>query len=220
MEHWIFLLCVIFLIWYFSHEIFVYCTRKEACSSQDNRCYSIVGHYEPNTHEQASQLLAQLNIFNLQLIEYMRDKYLWYVVPVIGETQKSMEYKRRMTELLLLNYNPDNIIENDPINSINTSYVENKGKVFAICLREKKSGENRFHDIDTLKFIVLHEMAHLSTELIGHEMEFWTNFKILTQEATNCGIYNPVDFMSNPINYCHLDIAYNPYYDNYIKIPK
>ena len=45
---------------------------------------------------------------------------------------------------LLKNYNPNNLKENVPMSKINTSYVEDKGKIFAVCLREKFSG----NDID------------------------------------------------------------------------
>lgn len=37
-------------------------------------------------------------------------------------------------------------------------------------------------------FVLLHEMAHLMTESIGHTPEFWTNFKKILQDGIQVGI--------------------------------
>lgn len=185
-------------------EIETMLTRENVCNSIDGRCYNVVGKYRKV--EDASKLLASLNSFGINLLRYLREKYVY----------NDTEYIERpaIVKFLLSNYNPDTIIENAPINQVNTSYVDDKGKVFALCLREKKSGQNNFHDENTLKFVVLHEMAHMATQSYGHEDEYWTNFKFLIQEAKAAGLYEPADFSKSPINYCSLDVDYNPYYDN------
>ena len=141
----------------------------------------------------------------------MRKKYLF--------ERRGNEYLQDLTRNLIKNYNPDNLIENNPPNSENTSYVEDKGAVFAVCLREKASGKNNFHDRGILEYVLLHELAHLSTKKIGHESrEFWINFKILTIEAVELGIHKPVDYKHEPTVYCSLHVDYNPYFDKRVPV--
>jgi hypothetical protein len=186
-------------------------SRKNVCNSIDNRCYSIVGKYEPETFSSASETLAYLNQFCIKMIRHLRNKYLW--------RREGSIYRQDMVAFLLSNYNPDSIIENAPVDSNNTSYVEDKGKVFAICLREKASGENKFHHNHILEFVVLHEMAHLATRGVGHDppVPFWLNFKILLQEAHSIGIHTPVNYAKYPEVYCSLPLNYNPYFDQSLK---
>jgi hypothetical protein len=75
-------------------------------------------------------MLAYLNLFAIKLMRHLRQKYLWNNSNVSFADQ-------RMVKNLLLNYNPDSIVENNPNSNVNTSYIEDKGKVFAMCLREK-----------------------------------------------------------------------------------
>jgi len=183
----------------------IYTPSPKKCNNIDGRCYRIVSKYDADTHSEASQTLAHLNTFALKLIRHLRNKYLW-------QKQGSRE-QRDMVEFLMFNYNPDNIIENSPNTNVNTSYVEDKGKVFAICIREKQSGKNIIHDRHILEFVVLHEMSHLANKTIGHGPEFWKTFKFMLQEAYELGIHTPVDYSKHPINYCSLPVNYNPYFD-------
>ena len=58
-----------------------------------------------------------------------------------------------------------------------------------VCLRDKTQPPNfPFVDENTLMFVLLHEMAHLMTESIGHTPEFWTNFKKILQDGIQVGI--------------------------------
>ena len=181
-------------------------SSKKICNDVDKRCYSIVGKYEPSTHEEASELLAYLNSFSIKLIRHLREKYLW--------NKQGSIYKQNMVKFLLNNYNPDSIIENAPATSENTSYVEDKGKVFAICLREKSSGKHKFHDKHTLEFVVLHELTHMATKEYGHDKVFWTNFKIILQEANEISLHRPIDYSKQNVVYCSLKLDYNPFFDN------
>jgi len=146
--------------------------RKRVCNDFDGRCYDIADKY--NKTKQASEILAQLNDFGVNVMRHLRRKYIW--------NNSGNPHGKEIVEYLLSNYNPDAIIENAPINDVNTSYVDDKGKVFALCLREKESGDNNFHSMDLLKFVVLHEMTHMATESYGHEKDFWTHFKFLLKD--------------------------------------
>ncbi len=183
--------------------------RKPVCNSIDGRCYEVIEQFDDK--EKASEYLAEINKFIIEYLRYLRGKYIWR-----GE---GTPYRRRMVQLLLHNYNVDALLENNPKDAVNTSYVEDKGRVFAVCLREKTSGHNKLHNFSLLQYVVLHELAHLSMEDYGHDDTFWTNFKLLLQDANDTGTYTPVDYARNPVNYCHLDITYSPFFDDTYKEP-
>jgi hypothetical protein len=199
------IICILVLITlngFDSLESFV--TSKRVCNSVDNHCYKVVGKY--NHTDEASKLLAYLNMFSIKLMRHLRKKYVY----------NNSEESRKVfaVKYLLKNYNPDNIIENAPISDVNTSYVDDKGKVFALCLREKASGENNFHTKELLEFVTLHEMSHMATTSFGHELEFWETFKFIIKEAELANLHIPVNYKKYPIVYCSLKVDYNPYFDN------
>ena len=202
------LIVVILLIIYSNDYIPLeaFTRRHSVCNEIDGRCYPIVDSFDQTTHAEASKMLAYLNMFSIKLMRHLRHKYLW--------EKQGTKYRRAMVAFLLENYNPDSIIENNPSSDVNTSYVEDKGRIFAICLREKESGMSRIHTKQILEFVVMHEMSHMSTQEIGHEdPEFWINFKILIEEAVALGMHEPIDYAKYPISYCSLKVDYNPYFD-------
>jgi hypothetical protein len=107
-------------------------------------------------------------------------------------------------------FQPDVFSEND-INSPDTSYSENKGQRIVVCLRDKlKKPDYPLIDINTIMFVMLHEMAHLMTETIGHTPEFWENFKRILHDAVKVGIYTPVNYSRQPTPYCGMTITDSP----------
>ena len=111
---------------------------------------------------------------------------------------------------LLAGFNAKKISETLP-NSELTAYTENKSKM-SFCLTEKKEG-SKLIDLNTLTFVSVHEMSHISTKSIGHKQEFWDNFKFFLGEAQKIGIYEPVDYKKNNKEFCSLMIKDNPIYD-------
>lgn len=204
------LVCVIvlLLIYQCKNSVESFMSTKSSCNKLDGRCYQVSTKYSPNTHVQASELLAKLNAFSIKLIRHLRDTYLW--------NNTGTAYKRRIVKYLLYNYNPNSIIENAPESDVNTRYVQNKGEVFAICLREKLSGKHNFLPMHSLEFVVIHEMAHMASKNIGHGHEFWVNFKLLLEEANAIGLHTPVDYAKTPMVYCRLSVDYNPFFDSNI----
>jgi len=69
---------------------------------------------------------------------------------------------------------------------------------------------------DTLTFVALHELTHLSINEVDHVENFWRAFKFILQESENCGIYDNIDFSFDPVYYCGITIDYSPYFDNNI----
>jgi hypothetical protein len=146
--------------------------------------------------EQAVALMADIKARLLKLVtHYSSDQALSADPPV-----------RRFLE----RFKSDVFIEND-MNSKDTSYSENKGQKIVVCLRDKtKAPQYPLVDVNTVMFVVLHEMAHLMTETIGHTQEFWANFRRMLQDASQLGLYTPVNYASRPTPYCGMTITDSP----------
>ena len=80
-------------------------------------------------------------------------------------------------------------------------------------LNRDKKDNSKLIDINTLSFVAIHELSHVMTKSIGHNSEFWENFKFLLQEAKIAGIHDPIDYKKKPEEYCSMKISDNPYYD-------
>ena len=201
------IICILLIAIYYNYssDIDAFINRKRICNNIDGRCYQVFMQFESTMS--ASEMLAYLNTFAITLMRHMRKKFLWDGAGTHAD--------RHMVENLLANYNPDAIVENNPASDINTSYVEDKGRVFALCLREKVSGKNAIHNKNILEFVTMHEMAHMASDAIGHEdAEFWINFKKIMIAAVETNMHTPIDYSKYNINYCSLVVNYSPYYDN------
>ncbi len=111
-------------------------------------------------------------------------------------------------KVMIERFNPDNLVEND-LDDNSTSYSENKGEKIVVCLRDKTPGFPLVDD-NTVMFVILHEMAHLMTTTIGHNPEFWSNFRRLLHDACGLGIYTEVNYTKNPTQYCGMTITDTP----------
>jgi hypothetical protein len=111
-------------------------------------------------------------------------------------------------KVMVERFHPENMYEND-INDDTTSYSENKGEKIVVCIRDKRPGYP-FVDINTVMFVILHEMAHLMTTTIGHTPEFWANFRILLNDSSKIGIYTPENYSHTPKTYCGMTITDTP----------
>jgi hypothetical protein len=118
---------------------------------------------------------------------------------------------RTNVKRLVEGFNPKKISETLPTSEF-TAFSENKGEKLAFCLDTEKKG-GKLIDENTLVFVGIHEISHISTQSVGHTNEFWTNFKFLLEEASKMNIYTPVDYKKKPQKYCGMTITDNPYYD-------
>lgn len=119
--------------------------------------------------------------------------------------------KDERVERLVANFNPNRIVETLPTSEY-TAYSEDKGRKLAFCLRKDKN-KSKLIDINTLMFVALHELSHLMTKSIGHERDFWLNFKFMLKNATDLGLYTSVDYSKAPQEYCGMTISDNPLLD-------
>ena len=116
---------------------------------------------ERNNLKQASNLLANITVKMEKLVQYVKEKF-----------PEQDNVKR-----LVKNFNPQKIKETLPTSEY-TAYSENKGEKIAFCLSSKsKTDTKNMIDENTLTFVALHELSHLATKSIGHNDEFWNNFK-------------------------------------------
>ena len=111
-------------------------------------------------------------------------------------------------QLLNKRFNPNNIMEKERYSNY-TSYSVNKGKQIILCLRSKDEKEELI-DENTLTFVAIHEIAHVMSKTIGHNDEFWNNFKFLLKEAIKRGLYNCVDYSKQPKKYCGIEVNDSP----------
>jgi predicted metal-dependent hydrolase len=129
------------------------------------------------------------------------------VVNYLKEKQPNDERTKRLVK----GFNPKKINETLPTSEL-TAYSENKGEKLAFCLNQSKNN-SKLIDINTLTFVSLHELSHIATESVGHNQDFWENFKWILQNAKEAGIYAPIDYKKYPQEYCGMTINDNPYYD-------
>ena len=185
----IILILIISIKAYFESDYF---NLKCIISSIDGRKYCV---RERENMEQASDLLAKTTKNMTKLVNHLQKKYP----------------KRSNVKRLVKNYNPRTIKETLPTSEY-TAYSENKGEKIAFCLNTKKNN-NTLIDLNTLIYVAIHEMGHVASETIGHNDEFWNNFKFLLEEAVLINIYKPVDYKNESVTYCGMELTDNPYYD-------
>jgi hypothetical protein len=93
-----------------------------------------------------------------------------------------------------------------------TAYTVNKN-VVKICL-ENKVYPHRIYNINSIMFVLLHELTHIANDTWHHDVHFWKLFKYVLTEAVQCGVYKPIDYAVYPERYCNTTITYNPLYDS------
>lgn len=174
-----------YLIWdtYYAGEV------EYVTSTIDNNTYLVRSLPDK---EKAADLIANIRS-KLQLL--------------VNHLNKSFPNDNRVNRLIE-NYNDDKISEGSE-NAKYTSYSINKGEKIVLCLRSKDD-KKELVELNTMMFVVLHEIAHIVTESYGHTPEFWDNFKWILKEAVNIGIYQSQDFNSKPVDYCGIKITDNP----------
>ena len=156
-----------------------------------------------------------LKIKNIYVKSHINNKY-YYVQK--NNSKKSVIILSKLSlflKKLLFNLDINNIIYKSNFNTIekikkndliiqeksnyenNTSYTLNKKKI-VMCLKHK----NIYHDINIIKYILIHELSHAICPDIGHTTNFYNINKYLLKESIRLGLYNPDNYKLNPINYC------------------
>lgn len=119
----------------------------------------------------------------------MLDELLKAIRPIFETNEK---YTGNLAVL-----NETNILNKISLHKGEKSYTINKEKVY-LCLRDEK---NEYYNRNMLIYVLLHELAHVICDEIGHTEKFHDIFQNLLLRAINEGVYNP----SIPViqNYCN-----------------
>ncbi|AYV84231.1 MAG: hypothetical protein Hyperionvirus20_9 [Hyperionvirus sp.] len=145
--------------------------------------------------QQAANLLATIKANMLKLTEYLftyrNTKEFAPFLPYIEQLHS------RIKNVIIMESSSD---------SIYTSYSVNKGEQIIFCLRSRVHS-NVMHKLNLMMYVVLHEMAHVACPEYGHTPLFKSIFAFITQTAISLGIYQKIDFDSNPEEYCGLTIT-------------
>ena len=181
------ILIAIVILYYFIIKIYNERDLMEITSSIDNEKYTV---QIKDDSKEAADLIAKIKSRLNTLMEHLK---------------KSYDESDERIERLISNYRPDKMREGVDTPGY-TSYSINKGEQIILCLRN----EDELVDINTMMFVVLHEMGHLASESIGHTEEFWDNFKWLLEESINIGIYVKQDFETKSVEYCGMNITSTP----------
>ncbi len=158
-------------------------------SSIDNRKYLVRNIQDK---QRAANMLAKLRA---KLKRFVKD---------IGKSHPSDNRCSRLN----IRFKPDNLTEST-INSKFTSYSINKGQKIVFCIRERDQ-QDQLVDLNTITFVALHELAHVMTIEIGHNDNFWNNFKFLLQFAIDNNYYTYQPFHLEPVKYCGTTISDTP----------
>jgi len=179
--------------------------------------YHVLSEY-PTSRDDAAKILSVVHDRIVKFMDYERVKYR------VGLTKEETDKlgpgpnpdvvatydAKSVIDAMLYSFNPEKVFENDPNNmSGSTSYTVQKGREMYVCLRNK---DGSFVDINTLMFVILHEMSHIGAYwTFGHTDDFWTVFAFVLQDAIEAGVYKYVDYTKEPVDYCGLKIQSTPY---------
>lgn len=185
----IFFIIGIILKLYFDSEAF---HLKCIISNVNGKTYCV---RERAKLELAADLLARAGENMQKLVDHMHETYP----------------DRDNVKRLKSKFNADKISEILPT-SKHTAYSENKGEKLRFCVTTERESDTLI-DENTLTFVAIHELSHITSKTIGHNNEFWDNFTFLLKNAVQIGIYVPEDYKKKPKQYCGMKITDNPYYN-------
>ena len=157
-------------------------------SDIDNTSYWV---RDKSDKKMAANTLAKIKINMMKLITYLQENK--------NKFPENMSYiKDLVTRTKVIN------IMETPADEKYTSYTVNKGEKIVFCLRSKVIDE--IHDMNTLMYVVIHELAHVGCPEYGHTPLFKKIFKFLLEQSIYIGIYEPVDYRIYPQGYCGMVI--------------
>jgi hypothetical protein len=164
-------------------------------STVDGQLYSV---RDMRDKQQAADLLANVRLKLKNFIATLESSY-----------PDKPQVKRLLQRFKA---SPERLLESTP-DAEHTSYSVNKGEKVHLCLRQRQGADESLVNENIMVFVALHEMAHVTTDSVGHEPEFWNNFGWLLKEAEKTGTYQYTDFKAHPVRYCGTKITDAPRYN-------
>lgn len=185
----IFFIIIIFVILYlFYNKIYKYDNLVKTQSTIDYEYYWV---RDKQDKVLAANTLAKIKLNMIKLVDYLKNNS--------SKFPENMSYIKD----LVSRTKTINIMET-PQDEKYTSYTINKGEKIVFCLRSKVL-EN-IHDMNTLMYVVIHEMGHVGCPEYGHTPLFKKIFKFLLEQSIQIDIYDPIDYRIKPQPYCGMTI--------------
>ncbi len=75
-----------------------------------------------------------------------------------------------------------------PIKSCDSAFTENKSM---ICIVTHDPKTKLKYDRNILRYVLYHELAHMTSETYGHDKKFQRNFSTILRAAVDGGRYDP-----------------------------
>lgn len=171
-------------------------------------------HEDLENPQKAAETMDKLNTVAHSLIAKLYEKFITNPEGILSIHPKKRDIVINGIKAMKANFKTANLEENIPERSGgDTSYVINKGSVFAMCLRDPKNGNQIDPKFNALTFVLIHELSHLACPSFGHDALFWNIFKFLLQEAVKFKLYEVEDYGTNGSPYCGIVITYSPLFD-------
>ena len=183
----IFIILIFLLILYIYNKFYLNNKMIYIKSDVDNKYYYV---RQSKTQQQAVNTLGTIRENMLKLFKHLKDNKNNY--------PNEIEYINNLSKI------NDVLIMESSSDEKTTSYTINKGDKMVFCIRSKLF--DNIHDINTIMYVVIHEMAHVACPNFGHDDLFKKIFKFLLKEASIIKIYIIVDYRKEPINYCGMII--------------
>ena len=142
--------------------------------------------------DKAANMLAKIRKNMEKLIEHLKntqdehEDYISYIKDLLKRTKEIY-------------------IMETPADDKFTSYTVNKGEKIVFCLRSKVL--ETIHDLNTLMYVVIHELGHVACPEFGHTPLFKKIFKFLLRESVKIDIYVKTNYTINPQYYCGMTIT-------------
>lgn len=140
----------------------------------------------------AANTLAHIKENMLKLINHLKNN--------MNDFPENMSYIKDLIKRTQTIY-----IMETPADEKFTSYTVNKGEKIVFCLRSKIL--DQIHDINTIMYVVIHEMAHVACPEYGHTKLFKEIFKFFLVESAKINIYTIRNYSINPQQYCGMTIS-------------
>jgi WLM domain len=186
----------------------------------NSKKYPVIYNFDNKV--QAAEILHEVDNNILRLKEFINNKFTEEYIETESKLFAKGDVLRKIKKRLNSTYTSGSLKENYPkVAKSDVSYNLNKGSTIALCLRDYEDSE-QFHDFNEIMFVTLHELAHslncnenalMCGNSYGHDEMFWYIFKLLLENAIECGIYKKKNYRENPVDYCSMGITYSPLYD-------
>uniref|UniRef100_A0A6C0LYV7 WLM domain-containing protein n=1 Tax=viral metagenome TaxID=1070528 RepID=A0A6C0LYV7_9ZZZZ len=131
-----------------------------------------------------------------ELIDYIYNKFKHNNDIMIS---RYMHYIKRIKDRL-----PYVQIKETSMHSNHTSFSVNKGEELHFCIRSKLN--NKFHSINELLYVAIHEIAHIGCPEEGHTNLFYDINKFILKQAVEFNIYQFRNYNIHPVEYCGINL--------------